>query len=414
MRIATAVEKLLPRLIGRPLALNVSGAIPAVLLDAGYPLLALKGVPLLARTAGLVAHLLEEQQRAIGFVMSHAAAQAIDYDGDTPAGFTPSAGRLKVNLGKPAALAGIRVVEQGTFITGPCAGMMLADLGADVIKVEGPEGDPYRAYQGGQYSPHFQAYNRNKRSLALDMKLGGDRELFDQLIREADVYIQNFRPGTAERLGAGVERLQQLNPRLVCCSISGFGSSGPYAERPSYDSVAQALSGFLSVVVDYRRPQFLGPALADAITGLYASQGILAALVQRGRSGRGSHVEVSMLEAMAHFSVEPFAAFFALDQTPTSADRPRLAQAYILRTADERLIAIHLSSLEKFWKGLVAALDAPELGDGSEVQSARTPHRRVRDTAARTGCALRQATPRLLGGTAPGRGRAVRAGQSHR
>jgi crotonobetainyl-CoA:carnitine CoA-transferase CaiB-like acyl-CoA transferase len=260
-----------------------------------------------------------------------------------------------------ATLEGIRVVEQGTFITGPCAGMMLADLGADVIKVESPEGDPYRAYQGGRYSPHFQAYNRNKRSLALDMKQPGDCELFTALVRNADVYIQNFRPGTAERLGAGFAELRELNPRLVYCSISGFGSSGPYAERPSYDSVAQALSGFLSVVVDYGRPRFLGPALADAITGLYASQGVLGALVQRGRTGLGCHVEVSMLEAMAHFAVEPFAAFFALGQTPTSSDRPRLAQAYILRTADARLIAIHLSSLEKFWEGLVAALEAPEL-----------------------------------------------------
>jgi crotonobetainyl-CoA:carnitine CoA-transferase CaiB-like acyl-CoA transferase len=258
-------------------------------------------------------------------------------------------------------LAGIRVVEQGTFITGPCAGMMLADLGADVIKVESPDGDPYRVYHGGQYSAHFQAYNRNKRSLALNMKLKSDCALFDGLVSQADVYIQNFRPGTSERLGAGFERLQQLNPRLVYCSISGFGSSGPYVDRPSYDSVAQALSGFLSVVVDYERPQFLGPALADAITGLYASQGILAALVQRGRTGRGCHVEVSMLEAMTHFAVEPFAAFFALGQTPTSADRPRLAQAYILRTADDRLIAIHLSSLEKFWQGLAAALNSPEL-----------------------------------------------------
>jgi crotonobetainyl-CoA:carnitine CoA-transferase CaiB-like acyl-CoA transferase len=259
------------------------------------------------------------------------------------------------------ALSGIRVIEQGTFITGPCCGMMLADLGADVIKIESPGGDPYRSYQGGQYSPHFQAYNRNKRSLLLDMKQGSDRDIFNGLVREADVYIQNFRPGTAERLGAGADRLQQLNPRLVCCSISGFGSSGPYVDRPSYDSVAQALSGFLSVVVDYQRPQFLGPALADAITGIYASQGILAALVQRGRTGVGSHVEVSMLEAMTHFAVEPFAAYFALGQTPTSADRPRLAQAYILRTLDERLLAIHLSSLEKFWDGLVKALEAPEL-----------------------------------------------------
>jgi crotonobetainyl-CoA:carnitine CoA-transferase CaiB-like acyl-CoA transferase len=261
-----------------------------------------------------------------------------------------------------SALTGIRIVEQGTFITGPCAGMLLADLGADVIKIESPDGDPYRSYQGGQYSPHFQAYNRNKRSLALHMKQPGDSELFRTLIREADVYIQNFRPGAAERIGAGCEQLLKINPRLVYCSISGFGATGPYAERPSYDSVAQALSGFLSVVVDYRRPQFLGPALADAITGMYAAQGILAALVRRGRTGAGGLVEISMIEAMAHFAIEPFAAFFALGEAPTSADRPRLAQAYILRTGDDRLIAIHLSSLEKFWTGLVAALESPELG----------------------------------------------------
>jgi len=260
-----------------------------------------------------------------------------------------------------SVLDGIRVVEQGTFITGPCAGMMLADLGADVVKVESPTGDPYRAYQGGKFSPHFQAYNRNKRSVVLDLGEQGDRNLFDDLVRAADVYIQNFRPGTAERLGAGAERLRMLNPRLVYCSISGFGAAGPYVDRPSYDSVAQALSGFLSVVVDADRPRFLGPALADAITGMYAAQGALGALVERGRTGRGRHVEVSMLEAMAHFAVEPFAAYFALGEVPRSSDRPRLAQAYILRAADGRLLAIHLSSLEKFWQGLTAALEAPEL-----------------------------------------------------
>lgn len=260
-----------------------------------------------------------------------------------------------------SVLSGIRIVEQGTFITGPCAGMMLADLGADVIKVESPTGDPYRSYQGGQFSPHFQAYNRNKRSLALDLHQQADREAFDSLIGDADVYIQNFRPGTAERLGAGAQRLHELNPRLVYCSISGFGSTGPYADRPSYDSVAQALSGFLSVVVDHDRPRFLGPALADAITGIYGAFGVLGALIERSRTGRGRHVEVSMLEAMAHFAVEPFAAFFALNQVPTSSDRPRLAQAYILRTADGELIAIHLSSMEKFWEGLTTALDSERL-----------------------------------------------------
>ena len=261
-----------------------------------------------------------------------------------------------------SVLSGIRVVEQGTFITGPCAGMMLADLGADVVKVESPTGDPYRSYQGGQFSPHFQAYNRNKRSIALDLNGPADRKVFDELIASADVYIQNFRPGTADRLGAGRQRLQELNPKLIYCSISGFGASGPYADRPSYDSVAQALSGFLSVVVDPERPRFLGPALADAITGIYAAYGVLGALFERSRTQRGRLVEVSMLEAMAHFAVEPFAAFFALDRPPTSSDRPRLAQAYILRTADGGLIAIHLSSLEKFWEGLVSALAAPQIG----------------------------------------------------
>jgi crotonobetainyl-CoA:carnitine CoA-transferase CaiB-like acyl-CoA transferase len=150
-------------------------------------------------------------------------------------------------------------------------------------------------------------------------------KVFDELIANADVYIQNFRPGTAERLGAGRQRLQDLNPKLVYCSISGFGADGPYADRPSYDSVAQALSGFLSVVVDPDRPRFLGPALADAITGIYAAYGVLGALFERSRTGSGRLVEVSMLEAMAHFAVEPFAAFFALDRAPQSSDRPRLA-----------------------------------------------------------------------------------------
>jgi crotonobetainyl-CoA:carnitine CoA-transferase CaiB-like acyl-CoA transferase len=259
-------------------------------------------------------------------------------------------------------LKGVKIVEQGTFITGPCAGIMLADLGADVIKIESPDGDPYRAYQGGNYSPHFQAYNRNKRSLALDMKQADDRAIFDTLITEADVFIQNFRPGTADRLGAGAKRLQELNPKLVYCSISGFGGDGPYVDRPSYDSVAQALSGFLSVVVDEDRPRFLGPALADAITGIYASYGVLGALFERTRTGKGRVVEISMLEAMAHFTVEPYAAYFSLGTVPRSQDRPRLAQAHILRTGDGGLIAIHLSSLEKFWTGLLAALEAPELG----------------------------------------------------
>lgn len=259
-------------------------------------------------------------------------------------------------------LHGIRIVEQGTFITGPCCGMMLADLGADVIKIETPgTGDPYRSYQTGIYSPHFQAYNRNKRSITLDLKSPEDARLRDQLVATADVFIQNFRPGAAERMGAGAERLMKINPGLVYTSISGFGASGPYAGRPTYDSVAQALSGFLSVVTDPEDPRFLGPALADAITGIYAAYGTLGALVERGRTARGRHVEVSMMEAMAHFALEPFTALFALGKAPGPNDRPRLAQAHILRTLDDRMVVIHLSSLDKFWDELTEALEAPHL-----------------------------------------------------
>src|SRR5215831_10854794 len=141
-------------------------------------------------------------------------------------------------------LTGVRVIEMGTFITGPAAAMFLADLGADVIKVERPgTGDPFRAFKGGLYSPHFQTYNRNKRSIALDTAQPADRALFHELIATADVFIQNFRPGVAERLGAGDDELRALNPRLVTCAISGFGDSGPAKDRPVFDTVAQAASG---------------------------------------------------------------------------------------------------------------------------------------------------------------------------
>ena len=259
-------------------------------------------------------------------------------------------------------LNGVRVLEQGTFITGPCAAMTLADLGADVIKVESPGiGDPYRNFRGGLYSAHFQAYNRGKRSICLNLKEPADTEVFRDLVSEADIYIQNFRPGAATRMGADYEQLKAINPRLVYASISGFGQDGPYAHRPSYDSVTQALSGFLGVATDPRNPRLLGPAMADAMTGIYAAMGAMAALIERGRTGKGKLIEISMLEAMMHFAVEPFTGYFALGDIPTALDRPRLAQAFILTCKDGRHLGVHLSSLDKFWEALVAALDAQAL-----------------------------------------------------
>ncbi len=259
-------------------------------------------------------------------------------------------------------LAGIRVLEQGTFITGPCCAMTLADLGADVIKVETPgTGDPYRNFRGGLYSAHFQAYNRGKRSITLNLKDAADIAVFRELVAQSDVYIQNFRPGAASRMGADFETLIGINPKLVYASISGFGQDGPYAHRPSYDSVTQALSGFLGVATDPHNPRLLGPAMADAMTGIYSAMGIMAALIERGRTGKGKLMEISMLEAMMHFAVEPFTGYFALGDIPTALDRPKLAQAFILTCKDGRHLGVHLSSLDKFWDALVEALGAQAL-----------------------------------------------------
>jgi len=274
-------------------------------------------------------------------------------------------------------LAGIRVVEQGTFITGPAAGMLLGDLGADVIKVEVPgTGDPFRAFKNGLYSPHFQTYNRNKRSIALDTKSAADRAVLDRLVERADVYIQNFRPGVADKLGVGQTRLRALNPRLVYCSISGFGPTGPAAHRPAYDTVAQAASGFLNLLVNPGNPRVVGPAIADSLTGFYAAYGVLAALVERGRTGAGRTVEVSMLEAMAHFNLDAFTHFFQVDEVMGPYSRPRVSQSYVLECADGKWIALHMSSPEKFWRGLATAIEQPDLFDDARfaTREARIRH----------------------------------------
>jgi crotonobetainyl-CoA:carnitine CoA-transferase CaiB-like acyl-CoA transferase len=263
-------------------------------------------------------------------------------------------------------LAGVRVLEHGTFITGPAASMLLADLGADVVKVEQPEGDPFRAFRGGSYSPHYQTYNRNKKSVRLDTRNADDLVLFHKLVAEADVYIQNFRPGVAAKIGAGEARLRELNPRLIYCAISGFGQDGPAAQRPSYDSVAQAASGFLKLLVNPANPRVVGPALADAVTGFYAAYGILGALVERERqreSTKGRRVEVSMFEAMTHFNLDAFTHLFSEGEVMGPYSRPSVSQSYVLRCADGKWIALHMSSPPKFWQGLAKAIDKADLFD---------------------------------------------------
>ncbi len=253
-------------------------------------------------------------------------------------------------------LRSLRVVEMGTYITGPACAMQLADLGADVIKVERPgEGDPFRAFKGGLYSPHFQTYNRNKRSIALDTKKPDDLAVFNALIARADVFIQNFRPGVAEKLGAGEDDLRAVNPRIIYCAISGFGTSGPARDRPTYDTVAQAASGFLRLMTPPTNPRVIGPAIADAVTGHYAATGILAALIERGVTGQGRRLDISMLEAMCHFNLDSFTHYYSVGEVMGPLSRPVVSQSYTFECADGQWIAIHMSSPPKFWTGFLSA-----------------------------------------------------------
>ncbi len=264
----------------------------------------------------------------------------------------------------PKMLRNVRVVEMGTYITGPAAAMLLADLGADVIKVERPgTGDPFRAFKGGLYSPHYQTYNRNKRSIALDTKDPADLATFHDLVATADVFIQNFRPGVADRLGAGEDDLRALNPGLIYCAISGFGRSGPSRDRPAYDTVAQAASGFLRLVTPPANPRVIGPALADAITGQYAAMGIMAALVERGQSGSGHRLDISMLEAMTHFNLDSFTHYFSVGEVMGPLSRPVVSQSYTFECSDGKWIAIHMSSPQKFWEGFLDATGQPHLAE---------------------------------------------------
>ena len=259
-------------------------------------------------------------------------------------------------------LQDITVLEMGTFITGPAAGMLLADLGAKVIKVEKPGlGDPFRSFKGGLYSPHFQTYNRNKRSITIDPKDPDDLAILDRLVETADVFIQNFRPGVADRLNVGAERLQSINPRLIYASISGFGSSGPDRDRPAFDTVAQAASGFLRLFVNPEHPRVVGPAVADAMTGFYTALGILAALHERGTTGKGRAVETSMFEAMCHFNLDDFTHLLSAGEVMGPYSRPHVSQSYVFECADGQWLALHMSSPPKFWENLASAVGRPDM-----------------------------------------------------
>jgi crotonobetainyl-CoA:carnitine CoA-transferase CaiB-like acyl-CoA transferase len=262
-----------------------------------------------------------------------------------------------------SVLKNVTVVECSTFVTGPYAAALLADLGARVIKIESsPDGDPYRYFAPDPYfSFNFAHLNRNKESLALDLKSAKGKEICLKLLKQADVFVENFRPGTAERLGFGYDTLHALNRRLVYCSISAFGQSGPYVDKPGFDTLGQAMSGLLSLLTDPDQPKVMGMAVSDYVTGLSAGYGILGALLGREKSGDGCRVETSLLQATLSFIGETAAGYLRTGVVPNRMARVKNAHAFAFVCKDKLPVAIHCSVPEKFWLGLLKALDRMDI-----------------------------------------------------
>ena len=270
--------------------------------------------------------------------------------------------RLRPETGEGAPLLGIRVVELASYVTGPHAAALLADMGADVIKVEErTQGDPFRGWGSGGYSPTFRSCNRGKRSLGVDLRKPDGQKIVADLAARADVLIENYRPGVLDKFGLDYDAVSASNPRIVYCSISGFGSSGPYRDRPGYDTVGQAMSGLLGMTTDFEAPVTMGISFSDHITGEAAAYGVLAALVGRGSSGKGRRVETSLLQATTAFLAENAARYFDEGEVPTRATRAKIAQAYAFVAGDGGPFVVHLSSPPKFWEGLTNAVGRPEL-----------------------------------------------------
>lgn len=259
-------------------------------------------------------------------------------------------------------LDGVRVLEFANFVSGPYAARLLADIGADVIKVEQPSaGDPMRSWGMGLYSPWFVAHNAGKRSLTLRLGDARSSEVIERLMPTVDVVIENFRPGVAETLGLGYEQLREHAPRLVYCAISGAGPSGPYAAWPFYDTIGQSMSGLLDQLMSPRDPQPFGPAIADTITGVFAAYGILGALHALSRTGEGRRIETSILGSCMALLGEPLSVIMNMGEVPDAGSRRQAAQVYVFRCQDDRLLAVHLSSPRKNWLALLRSIGRVDL-----------------------------------------------------
>jgi crotonobetainyl-CoA:carnitine CoA-transferase CaiB-like acyl-CoA transferase len=268
----------------------------------------------------------------------------------------------------PGPLAGIRVLDLTSVVSGPLATMFLADQGAEVIKIEPLGGDITRRSRqsisaSGEFSALFVSTNRGKRSLALNLKRPEAAKIMRKLIASSDVLVQNFRPGTMERLGFGEPALRDLNPRLIYVSISGVGESGPYARKRVYDPIIQGLSGFADLQADpkTRRPQMIRTIVADKTTAIFAAQAVTAALFARERTGEGQHIRLAMLDTMiAYLWPEAMTQYTVIGREATTAD-PTARPDLIFETADGYITVGTISDSE--WQGFCAASGRPALAE---------------------------------------------------
>ena len=266
-------------------------------------------------------------------------------------------------------LSGIRVIELAHIMAGPCCGLMLADMGADVIKLEkAPAGDDSRRFLppdiGGE-SAAFLMMNRNKRGIVVDLKTAGGKQVARRLFAEADVVIENYRKGTMELLGLGYETLRQDNPGLIYCEISGFGRTGPYAERGGFDLIAQGMSGLMSITGEApgRPPIKCGAPMADITAGILGAMGVLAAYIQRSKTGQGQRVDTSLFEAgIVHtYWQSAIAMASGTAPGPMGSAHPLNAPYEAFKTTDGWITLGAANQAN--WLKLLDLITAPELGE---------------------------------------------------
>ena len=267
------------------------------------------------------------------------------------------------------ALSGFRIIDVSQVISGPVCTRILGDQGADVIKVEPPTGDLTRHLgdPGRGMSPIFATTNRNKRSVALDLKSERGVEAVRRLAGDADVFVQNFRPGAAERLGIGEKVLRAENPRLVYVSISGFGETGPYAHKRVYDPVVQALSGLTAIQGGSGQPAMLRLIVPDKVTALSAAQAITAALLARERTGNGQHVRLAMLDAVVAFMWPEGMAYHTFVGDDVAGLKPPARRELVFETRDGHMIVGTVAHRE--WVAFCQAVERPDLLEDERFSS---------------------------------------------